>query len=466
MTYKVVKFGGSNLRDSNGIKKVLKAIRSYDRSLVIVVSAFYGVTNKLIEAIDQSVQSNFDINNFINEIFNQKIDLIVKILSKDELIVEFRDELKVRCNQLREYLIGINHIQDVPPFLYDTILSYGERLSSLVLTYVLRDQNINCTEAFPENIGLFTDGEFGNATVDYELSEVSLKTNLAQSQTYIIPGFYGVSKEGKVTLLGRGGSDYSAAAIAACLNAESLDLWKDVKGFLSADPKIVCDAVNIESLTYAEAAELAYFGSKILHPRTPEPLSEKKIPIRILDIDDSVNGVHPLTIINGKKKVCDGVIKSVSYSDDFGMLKLHGSGVGVKPGILAKSAVELDKVGINIKSVITSQTTINILLSQDDLQRAKRTIQLKDIHGINQIEFISNISLIAAVGEGLTTRYGVAGRLFSAVARKGINIQIISFGASQVAVYFIVNKADRNETVREIHKEFFAKEAVCCDACV
>ena len=455
MAYKVVKFGGSNLKDVHGIKKVLKAIQNYNQPLIIVVSAFYGLTNRLIEAIDKSVKGKLNVDSFINEIRNQKFNIVLEIIPDENLIFEIKQKLELRLNKLRDLLLGVSYINDVPPFVYDEILSYGERLSSLILAYVLKQNNIPSEEIFPDDAGLITDGEFKNATVEFEKSSVELKRNLSKDSTYVIPGFYGKSIEGKITLLGRGGSDYSAAAIAACLNANSLDLWKDVKGFLSADPKIVKGTVNIESLTYAEAAELAYFGSHILHPRTPEPLANKKIPIRIFDINDSENGINPLTIINGKKTVSDTIIKSVSYSDNFGILKLFGSGIGIKPGILAKSTVELDKAGINIKSVITSQTAINILLSQDDLKRSNEIIVRKDIHGISKVEIISNISLIAAVGEGLTSHSGVAGRLFGAVARKGINIGIISFGASQVAVYFIVNKKDRNETVREIHREFF-----------
>jgi aspartate kinase/aspartokinase/homoserine dehydrogenase 1 len=194
-------------------------------------------------------------------------------------------------------------------------------------------------------------------------------------------------------------------------------------------------------------------------------LAKKNIPIRIFNIENVNGELKPATIINGKETITEKVVKSVSYSDDFGMLKLLGSGVGVKPGILAKSTSELDNAGINIKSVITSQTTINILLSQKDLYRAKSILEKKDIHGINEIEVCGDISLIAAVGEGLTTQYGIAGRMFSAVARRGINIQIISFGASPVAVYFIVNKKDRNETISEIHNDFFVYDC-CCDRCV
>jgi aspartate kinase/aspartokinase/homoserine dehydrogenase 1 len=465
MTYKVVKFGGSNLKDSNGIHKIINAVKAYDCPLVIVVSAFYGVTDQLIDAIHLAVKGKLKINSFINSLLNKKVDLIEKNLNDSLLTQDFKIELEARINKLRTYFLGINYINDVPDFIYDEILSYGERLSSLVLYYILKAHKISCSEVLPENIGLITDGEFKNASVDLASSSRYLNESLAPHQTYVIPGFYGVSPDGKTTLLGRGGSDYAAAALASCLNAEYLDLWKDVEGFLSADPNIVGDSVNVKSLTYSEAAELAYFGSKILHPRTSEPLRKKNIPIRILNINNSEQGINPLSIINGNEMVTQNVVKSVSYSDHFGMLKLHGSGVGVKPGILAKSTACLDKSGINIKSVITSQTTINILLSDEDLGEANKEIKENDIHGVSDVEIVENISLIAAVGKGLTSKYGVAGRIFTAVARKGINVEIICFGTSSVAMYFIVNRNDRDETVRAIHKEFFHSE-VCCEVCV
>lgn len=465
MTYKVVKFGGSNLKDRKGIQKIINAVKVYDCPLVVVVSAFYGVTDQMINAINLAVKGKLKINQFINSILNQKINIAEENIKSSILIQDFKTELESRINKLRTYFLGINYINDVPDFIYDEILSYGERLSSLVLYYLLKENGIDCSEVLPENIGLTTDGEYKNASIDFETSSEYLKVKLSKNQTYVMPGFYGVSYEGKTTLLGRGGSDYSAAAIASCLNAEFLDLWKDVEGFLSADPTIIEESINVQSLTYSEATELAYFGSKILHPRTSEPLQDKKIPIRILNINSAEKGIHPLTVINGKEKVTQNVVKSVSYSDHFGILKLHGSGVGIKPGILAKSTACLDKAGINIKSVITSQTTINILLSDEDLYQANKVIKVNDIHGINKMEIVEDISLIAAVGKGLTSKYGVAGRIFTAVARRGINIEIISFGASAVAMYFIVSQKDRNETVRAIHKEFFNSE-ICCELCV
>ena len=458
MAYNVVKFGGSNLKNPSGIKRILKSIVCYEKPLIVVVSAFFGVTNNLLNAIKLCCRTEFDIESFIDEIKQQKLDSVKNIVSNPFLLDEFLENLNQRLSELYKLLSMVKQNKTSELHLYDLILSYGERLSSLVLVYALKDIKYECYEAFPEDIGLITDGEFKNATVNFELSRELLNTNLSEEKTYIIPGFYGVSQNGCINLLGRGGSDYSAAAIAACLNAQSLDLWKDVKGFLSADPNIIPDAVSIQSLTYAEAAELAYFGSKILHPRTPEPLIEKQIPIRILNINDLSTNISPLTIINTKEVYAHNVIKSVSYNHNFGILKLVGSGVGIKPGILAKTTSEIDKAGINIKSVITSQTAINILLSQDDLMRAKRIVQELNIQGINSINICDDISLVAAVGEGLTSRHGIAGRLFSAVAQKGINVRIICFGASNVAMYFIVHKNDCNETIRAIHSEFFVPQ--------
>lgn len=455
MKYRVVKFGGSNLKDKVGIRNVLQAVKNYNQHLVIIVSAFYGLTDQLIFAINKSAKRELNLEEFIKGLRNQKVKVINEIVSNQALISSYLAEIDKRLDKLRNLLTGISYIQDIPPLVYAEVLSYGERLSSLTLYYLLSASGISCRECLPEEIGLITNGEPLNASIDLEESSERVKDALSDNITYILPGFYGVSPKGKINLLGRGGSDYSAAAIAACLDAESLDLWKDVKGFLSADPTIVKNTVNVDSLTYEEAGELAYFGSKILHPRTPEPLVSKNITIRIFNVNESDKGNIPLTIINREEKITKEVIKGVSFNDNFGLLKLLGSSVGIIPGILAKSTTELTNEGINIQSVITSQTAINILLSSADLFKAKRVIENKHIDGVNELLIDNDISLIAAVGEGITKQHGIAGRIFSSVAKKEINIKIISFGASSVAIYFIVNKQDRDETIQAIHGEFF-----------
>ncbi len=451
----VAKFGGSNLKKREDILKLVKVIKAYDRPMVIVVSAFYGITNRLIKSLEVVKKDENEIQSLTEFLLSMKEEVIKEHFSDSAIAERTLTAIEQRVSELKRYLTGIHYIGEVPEFVEDVILSYGERLSSLMLTSILQSNGIDAEEALPEDMPLITDGEFGNATVDYNRASVGVKKKLAGDKVYVVPGFYGVSREGKVTLLGRGGSDYSAAALARCLDAESLDVWKDVEGFMSADPKLVDNPVLIKNLTYTETAELSYFGAGILHPRTVEPLKETGIPVRILNID-TFNGVITCgTKVHSNGTVADGIIKSVTYSDDFCVLKLRGAGVGVKRGVLAKVSGALDRAGINIKSVITSQIAINLLLSAMDIKRAYSVIERLELSAITEMEAIEQLSTIATVGEGLLEHPGVAGRIFSALARENINIRMIVSGASSVATYFIVAVSDRDSAIKAIHQEFF-----------
>jgi aspartate kinase/aspartokinase/homoserine dehydrogenase 1 len=451
----VAKFGGSNLKKKEDIQKLVRVIKAYDRPVVIVVSAFYGITNHLIKALDEVKKEESCIETLVTFLRNIKEEAILENFEDKEWQKSTLKAVEARIGELSRYLKGIHYIGEVPDFVEDVILSYGERLSSLVLTSILQSKGVDAEEALPEQMPLITDGEFGNGTVNYKKAAPLVKERLREDKIYVVPGFYGVSEEGKVTLLGRGGSDYSAAAIARCLEAESLDVWKDVDGFMSADPKLVANPKRITSLSYSEAAELSYFGAGILHPRTVEPLRKAGIPIHIGNIDAFDGKIDPRTIIYANGTVTEQVIKSVTHSDDFCILKLRGAGVGLKRGVLAKVTVALDRAGINIKSVITSQVVINLLLSANDLKRAYKTVERLKLSAITEIIATEQISTIAVVGEGLLDHPGVAGRLFMALAKKDINIQMIVSGASVVASYFMVARDDRDMAVEAIHQEFF-----------
>ena len=451
----VAKFGGSNLKKKEDILKLVRVIKAYNRPMVIVVSAFYGITNRLIHSLDAVKKNEDEIRNLTGFLMSMKEEAIKEHFTNTEIAGRTLAAVEQRVSELKRYLTGIHYIGEVPEFVEDVILSYGERLSSLLLAAILQNNGIDAEEALPEDMPLITDGEFGNATVEYKKAAQGVKTKLSGDKVYVVPGFYGVSEEGKITLLGRGGSDYSAAALARCLDAESLDVWKDVDGFMSADPKLVDSPVLIKDLTYTEAAELSYFGAGILHPRTVEPLKESNIPVRILNVDSFDGEIICGTTVQESGTVADGIIKSVTYSDDFCVLKLRGAGVGVKRGVLAKVSGALDRAGINIKSVITSQIAINILLSAKDIKRAYRVIERLGLSAITEIEAIEQLSTIATVGEGLLEHPGVAGRIFSALAKKNINIRMIVSGASSVATYFIVAASDRNCAISAIHREFF-----------
>lgn len=461
----VVKFGGSNLRTATDIDKVASIAQGYGQPLVIVVSAFHGITNALVECVKSARKSDgipaqdssFAFTRGLRRLKRTVIDASIPDEAARTATYEVVCE---RLDKLERLLMGIHYIGDVPDFVSDSVLSYGERLSSLVLAAALRSRGLDAIEILPEELGLATDGEFGNATCDFHSCQDDIADKLVADRIFVVPGFYGVGPDGRTTLFGRGGSDYSAAAIARCIGASSLDVWKDVEGFLSADPKEVPDPVRIRHLSYSEAAELSYFGAKILHPRTVEPLFDRDIPVRVFDVTSWKPGTPmvPGTVIDGTRHVTEGIVKAVSSSDDVGILKLSGPGVGFKRGILAKATRTLDDRGINIKSVITAQTAINILVGRADLEAAWRAVREHHVAGVVDVTMNADVSIVAVVGEGILDGHGIglglAARALRATSEAGIHVLLATAGASDVALYLLIATADRGATVARIHAEF------------
>jgi aspartate kinase/aspartokinase/homoserine dehydrogenase 1 len=462
----VVKFGGSNLRRPGDVDRVVEVVRSYNRSLVLVVSAFYGITDELVACVRAAREgagralSFKESRRYTEPLRELKKELLEANLPDPAHRARVEAELAERFDQLDRYLTGIHCIGEAPPFVNDAVLSYGERLSSLLLTEVLRSRGLPARELLPEDLGLLTDGVFGNAACDFAASAPRVSRALAEDGITVVPGFYGVDRQGKTGLFGRGGSDYSAASIARCVGAESLDVWKDVDGFLSADPAAVPAGRVIPHLHYLEAAELSYFGAKILHPRTVEPLFDQNIPIRILNIAKPERGLTPFTVVDGTRRVTGDVVKSVASSDDVGILKLHGPGVGFKPGILARVTGTLDQRGINIKSVLTAQTAINLLLARSDLGPARAAVQEHHLAGVVDVSVDEDVSIVAVVGDGVleATDHGsaIASRSLASALAAGVRIALAAAGASEVSTYLLVRRSDRDLAVRAIHREFFA----------
>jgi aspartate kinase/aspartokinase/homoserine dehydrogenase 1 len=450
----VVKFGGSNLKSKEDIQKIIKTIRSYNRPLVIVVSAFYGITNYLTEGLETVQHDEAHVSTMMDFLKSMKEDALEENIEDPAVRARAYGKVKQRLEELEKYLLGIHYIGEVPDFVEDRVLSYGEKLSSLMLTLILEAHGIKAEEAMPEDIGLVTDGAYRNASVDFEASAEPVKQALGRDTIFVVPGFYGVSAEGKVTLLGRGGSDYSAAAIAGCIGAASLDVWKDVDGYMSADPGLIPEARRISTLSYNEAAELSYFGAKILHPRTVEPLLGRNIPVRIFNINNA-GVLEPLSVI-GPEAPGDAIrLKSVTYNDSFAILKLEGAGVGLKEGILADVTSLFSSHRINIKSVVTAQTAINLYLDSPDLDRAYRLLKDNTPHAVTSLIPRADLSIIALVGDNLIHSRGLAYKMIGAVAEQGIDLKIVSMGASDSAVYCVVDRQDREAAVRMIHRTFF-----------
>jgi len=451
----VVKIGGSNLKSIDSIQKIASVIKQYDQSPVIVVSAFYGITNLLIQVLDHALTDSDQVSAVIDEIKAKKYQAIEFYIKNNESQIQAKIEIDKLTNELRKYIYGINYIGEIPDFLYDKILSYGERLSACALSAIFNALNIKSEVLLPNDLGLITNGELANASIDFKASELALKLPVNNDITYIIPGFYGISPEGKVNLLGRGGTDYAAASVARLIKAKSLDVWKDVDGFLSVDPNIIDNPVPITHLSYSEAAELAYLGAKILHPRTVEPLIDMNIPIRIFNIEKENRSLKPLTTIDQNISSTQRSLKSITSSDQFGILKISGPGLGVKPGILAKITNRLYENNLNINSIISSHIAINLLLGNEDLKKAFALIEELNLQDIQELECIQNFSVIALVGQGILKNSAVVAQIFQVLTENEINIILSSLGASDVVCYILINKEKKDKCIKLIHQKLF-----------
>lgn len=461
---KVVKIGGSNLKQIKDIQRIANIITSYEQAPVVVVSAFYGVTDKLIACLNEIHSKPNGVKELIDYLYQLKLEYVIELISDETLRETTFNKIKKLINDLSVYLQQVAENKQLNPTDKDYILSYGERLSATVICGAIQTISSNCKLAFPEFIGLITDNVSGNASVDLKESKTNLIDLFDNESIHIIPGFYGVSKQGLIRLLGRGGTDYSAAAIAYCIKASALDIWKDVDGFMTGDPKHVSDPSQVNHLSYLEAAELAYFGAGILHPRTVEPLQILNIPIRIFNVyKDNANSL-PQTIIDQQISIFPKVIKSLTFENQIGILCIKGPGVGFIPGILSEITKILYNHSINISSVITSQISINLLIGHDEIDEARRLIESLDLHAVTGILVRKDVSLIAVVGNGMTTSPGVAAKVFTAIAEEGINILLSSLGASDVVTYFIVEKTDTKRAISKLHEALFKEPVVAVRA--
>jgi aspartate kinase len=454
---KVIKVGGGCLKGKQNIAQILELLGERGLGHVVVVSALSGVTDQLYGGIRLALDHDANIPPLMSSL-RSKHQLVARhLIACANSMKSFNRDLNKTLMELERLYYGLNFTREITPRMQDTIVSYGERFSAYLLTFALRCRGKAATCCMPHQIGIITDGKFSDATVQTRPTRHNLKRNLAplirKDKIIFIPGFFGASKTGDITTFGRGGTDYSAAVVAAAMEAEILEVWKDVDGYLSADPQMVPEATLIDRLSYEEAAELSYFGAKILHPRTVEPIRRSKIHIAI---KNTLNPDGEGSVITPKGNRSTSIIKSVTYNKDIGVLKVYASGVGARPGFLALVAGQLTQNGINIKSVVTSQTCISLLLARKDIEPGRTALAAIKPRPYRRLEKVVDAALISIVGEGLNKRQGIAAKCFSAVAGCSVNVEMISFGPSPVALYFLVHYRDLHKAVGAIHSTFFS----------
>ena len=442
----VVRFGGNSLSKFSVLEAFASLLFESGNDETVVVSAVPEIQQILETGIELLISNSVTADLIISQIQ----DLITERLNVFNQS-EIDENLNIELKNLQNLLKGIEFTGDFSVSLKDQVISYSERITAGILHLFLNKNQISSTLIFPEDIGLQVTEEFGNATILYDES-TDLSAQLPEGIN-LIPGSYGITSGGKIARLGKRSADYSAAGITRLIGADSLQLWELDNEFRTSDAGYIAKSQLIPRLTYAEASELSYFSEQSIHPRIVEPLISRHIPIHVYRLKN--RGKELTTIINSESLVTPNVVKSVVHTEEIAVLKLNGPGVGFKPGILAKVTSAFHQSAINIRSVITSQVSINIILNKTEIEKARQICKQLPLSSVSEIIIEDQVSLIAIIGHGMQQYHGVSAKLFTAVAQHKINVLLSGSGASDLVSYLIIDQKDTRKAITEIHNIFF-----------
>lgn len=446
-----------------GIENLLKIVKEESQQSktfpVLVLSAMNGVTNSLINLAEHAAEG-VGFEEKLSEIEERHFS-IVRALIEVKLQNPVLTQLKIYFNELSDLLQSVNTLKELSAQSKDLIVSYGERCAAFLISKVL-EQSIPEARFVDARTLIKTNSNFGTAQVNYELSHLSIQDYYKANpeELWVVTGFIGSDSRGRTTTLGRGGSDYTAAILGAALNADSIEIWTDVDGMLTADPRIVKKAFSLQQLTYTEAMELSYFGAKVIYPPTMMPAFLKSIPITIRNI---FNPSFPGTIIRHKNVESETPIKGISSIDSVSVLTLSGSGMIGKAGFSGRlfSLLAREDISVILITQSSSEHSITFAVDPRDTVRAKRLIEDEfelelSVKKLLPLQIEDHLSVLAIVGENMKRTPGMAGRLFNALGRNGINVRAIAQGASEYNISVIISQHDLSKGLNAIHDAFFA----------
>ena len=459
---KVLKFGGTSVGSAEALKAltlVVKQTLQEQEQMVIVVSAMGGVTNQLLKMAENAVLGK-DFSDDLASL-EKKHFLIVKELVSLQQQNQVITKLKLYFQQLEDILQGIAALQELSAKTKDMVLSFGERCSALMISRILRTINEN-TEYLDASEIIKTDSSFGNAKVDFEQSNILIQDYFNyQKDLTVVTGFIASNQNHQVTTLGRGGSDYTAAILGASLNAKQIEIWTDVNGMMTADPRRVKKAFSMEQLSYTEAMELSFFGAKVIYPPTMIPAFLKKIPIVIKNTfePDFVG-----TFIQHDLKPSNTTIRGISSVDHISILNIEGSGMVGKAGFSGRlfSLLSREQVNVILITQSSSEHSITFAVNPDDAIKAQHLIEqefeLELLAGkLEPVRVENNLSILAIVGENMKKTPGISGKLFYALGRNGVNVVAIAQGSSEYNISVIIYHDDLSKALNAVHDAFFSE---------
>ncbi|GAA4417141.1 bifunctional aspartate kinase/homoserine dehydrogenase I [Nibrella viscosa] len=466
----VLKFGGTSVGSVDSIKQIINIIeqhRQEDMSIAVVLSAMSGVTNQLIEIGRMATNGNPDYLELVRRIEDRHFNVIKALIPVKEQSKVFAS-IRGVINELEDLLRGVSLIRELSPRTLDLIMSFGERLSTAIVTECIKSRGIPAVFCDARQL-IKTDSQFGQAEVNYTLTNQLIQDFFARNtalQTGGIPlitGFIGSTEKNETTTLGRGGSDYTASIIGAALNAERIDIWTDVDGMMTADPRKVPNAFNIPSITYAEAMELSHFGAKVIYPPSLQPAFARNIPIQVLN---TFNPTHAGTLVSRTAERRQYTITGISSIDDIALVNVQGSGMIGVAGVSAKlfGVLATNRISVILISQASSEHSICFAIDPRAAQQVKDILDtefaVEMSHGhIDNISIERDLSIIATVGEGMKKSSGIAGKLFSVLGKNGVNIVAVAQGSSEINISVVINKNNLSKALNAIHNVFFQSEA-------
>ncbi len=452
---KVLKFGGSSVGTAERILGVKKIVEGQTEPSIIVISAFHGITDQLEKVSRMACNRNEAYKTLLHEIEQRHYDVVKELFPVNQQS-NILAGIKVLINELDETLHGVYLLQDLTRKTQDTISGFGERLSAFIISLKINDAYLVEIRDL-----IKTDSNFGKAHVLFDQSNLLIKEHFKSLKKFaIVPGFIARNEAGESTTLGRGGSDYTAAILAAGLDASVLEIWTDVDGFMTADPRKVNKAHSIESLSYAEAMELSHFGAKVLYTPTIQPVLEKRIRIHIRN---TFTPEKKGTLIGTKEmNQNQSPIKGISSIDQIDLITLQGSGMVGITGTSMRlfSALAKKKINIILITQASSEYSISFAIHPDSTKKAEQAIQKEFVHEIDNLHSIRvqverELSIIAIVGEKMRHTPGISAKLFQSLGRNGINVIGIAQGSSELNISVVISNASLRKALNVIHEGFF-----------
>ena len=454
---KVIKFGGTSVATSISLKKVFSIIENEKNSIFVVVSALGGITDILQKFLNSKGKNSTD---FLKQIEERHLE-VIHGLSKIENQSPLLSFLKQQLNELETILEAVSTIDEITTKTISKVLSFGEILSSKLIYEILKERGNDISYVDSRKI-IFTKYHNDNEIVDEEKTGIAVSNNLDLIETKIIlmPGFIATDSNSEISNLGRGGSDYTASIIANYTNSKVLEIWTDVSGVFSANPKIVKNSRPIESLSYKEAMELSFFGAKVLYFPSLQPLIEKNIPAYIKNTFDP-NAIGTC-ISNSTKSKKENTVKGISHIENISLINFEGSGMVGVPGFSKRFFEALSQKGVNVIMITqaSSEFSICIAVNESDANTAKNLIDKEfeyeiSQNKINESQIENSLSNIAIVGDNMKSKKGVSGKLFSTLGNNNINIRAIAQGASERNISIIIDEKDNIKALNSLHEAFF-----------